>query len=377
MAIDNTMGATLLGAMGAAILFGITNIQVFNYFMWYPTDALFNKVIVLFLWAFEVFHVFLTTHAIYFYLISSFGDVPALDKIVWSFKLKFAITVLAILFVQGLYTLRVWKLSRYFHRLLPIVVVGVVVIGFGIGILFVVKLYTGWDRFSSKGNEWVLHLFFSYSTFVDFVIMISLCYHLQRSRSYFVETNSKVRRVMQYAVATGLTTTACSVATMICYILMPHNLVYIGVEQILARLYINSFIALLNTRKLRVTANMPYPNAGPLGVNVSTCTHVTDVMTDGSKKPIGGMMALHEVKFKSNKDHVEVKSPPSALSFSQPLRGIRSSSIDPPSTTYESFEEDVRVTNLASANGSVMVIDYAHMDQKHVDSDESDSLGRR
>ncbi|CCM06889.1 uncharacterized protein FIBRA_09199 [Fibroporia radiculosa] len=48
--LDKTYGVTLIGTIAASVLFGVTNIQVFQYYREYSSDHIWYKLAVAWLW---------------------------------------------------------------------------------------------------------------------------------------------------------------------------------------------------------------------------------------------------------------------------------------------------------------------------------------
>jgi hypothetical protein len=96
--------------------------------------------------------------------------------------------------------------------------------------------------------EWATFMALGTITFVDFVIASSLCYLLATSRTGFSSTDSIITKLMAYIINTGCLTSVCSLSAMITCAVMPHNFIFLGVEFLVAKLYVNSFLALLNAR---------------------------------------------------------------------------------------------------------------------------------
>ncbi|PBK81077.1 hypothetical protein ARMGADRAFT_1171552 [Armillaria gallica] len=106
--IGETFDALCVGAIIAAVLFGITNLQSDIYYKRYPNDWWLYRCSVALLWVLDTLHVVLSTHVLYFYLIDMFGNVSgALVQSVWSFKL--VVNVVIVVYVPGLYAIRLWK----------------------------------------------------------------------------------------------------------------------------------------------------------------------------------------------------------------------------------------------------------------------------
>ncbi|KAK0472982.1 hypothetical protein IW261DRAFT_1660107 [Armillaria novae-zelandiae] len=117
--VGMTLGAMYVGAMVAAILFGITNLQTVIYYKKYPGDWWVYRYSVASLWILDALHVASSTHALYQYLITLYGNFFATYDVIWSFKLQVLITVLIVMDVQALYTVRLWKLNRSLYKVVP------------------------------------------------------------------------------------------------------------------------------------------------------------------------------------------------------------------------------------------------------------------
>ncbi|KAK0457517.1 uncharacterized protein EV420DRAFT_1688878 [Desarmillaria tabescens] len=108
-------GALYIGATVAAVLFGITNLQTVIYYKRYPDDWWVYRYSVALLWVLDTLHVTLSTHALYYYLIDKVDIFRSLvgENAQWSFKLQFGINVLIVVYVQGVYAIRLWKRSYF------------------------------------------------------------------------------------------------------------------------------------------------------------------------------------------------------------------------------------------------------------------------
>lgn len=246
-----TLGAVYIGATVAAILFGITNLQAVIYYKKYPDDWWVYRCSVAILWAFDALHVALGTHALYHYLIDLFGKYTALDDVVWSFKLQILFNMVIIFGVQVIYTVRIWRLGHHFHQMLPLFVVLCLVVSGGTGIFAVYDSYLISSFLSIRSIKVSIYAVFSMAVISDFVIAFSMCYYLHKSRedSAFSSTSKMLLGLMRLVVISGLATSACSLITLITYLALPKTLIFLGIDFILPKLYINSLLAMLNSRK--------------------------------------------------------------------------------------------------------------------------------
>ncbi|THU83234.1 hypothetical protein K435DRAFT_871487 [Dendrothele bispora CBS 962.96] len=241
--VDNTTGAVFLGAIGASILYGITTLQVYLYYHRYLHDSRLHKVSVGVLWTLDTLHQALTIHAAYYLAFKSSGATT----IVWSTKLQVAINVVIVLIVQSLYAYRVWKLSGFHHGYLGYIA-SVVAAGFVVGVAFAYQVYAASTFESLQGITWAIDTSLATSTTIDFIISLAMCYYLRKSRGSEQRLNSKISTVMQYTLSSGLFTSAVSLSTLFTFTLMPNNLIFLGLQLLVTKFYVGSFLAMLNAR---------------------------------------------------------------------------------------------------------------------------------
>ncbi|EIN09260.1 hypothetical protein PUNSTDRAFT_134420 [Punctularia strigosozonata HHB-11173 SS5] len=188
-------------------------------------------------------------HTIYYYTIDNFANELALLYVVWSMKLQIAITALFIPCVQSLYAWRVWKL-RGDDRILPFIVFLTVIGGWIVGCMSTrdaYRLHTFKD-FLGRSTRATIFADFGISTSVDTAISFTLCFYLYRTRSDFPRARSIIHSLMYYVVATGLLTSACAIVILVTFAVMANNFIYLSMEILLSKLYLNSFLAMMNAR---------------------------------------------------------------------------------------------------------------------------------
>lgn len=247
--LGNTVGALLLGLVGSSFLYGITTLQTYWYYHRFHRDSLLHKFSVGLLWALDTFNLALTIHAVYMYIVPGFGKLEGLLHIYWSIKVQVSINVVVVLIVQSLYAYRVWILGGYHRGLLGYFVIAVVAGGFAIGIILAyqvstVNLYTELGAIS-----WAINASLATSTAIDFMIAAAMCFYLRKSKGTQAQLNTRISRMMQYMLSSGLFTSACSLSAMFSYILLPDTFIYLAVQFILTKLYVGSFFAMLNARE--------------------------------------------------------------------------------------------------------------------------------
>ncbi|PBK66740.1 hypothetical protein ARMSODRAFT_342506 [Armillaria solidipes] len=252
--VTTTLGALFTGATIAAICYGITILQTVIYYKINPNDPWIFRYSVALLLILDTLHVALGTHALYFYLIESFGNhLALLSKLIWSFLLQLPVNILINSGVQALYAIRIWKFGRKFHMVLPRFIILPVAATFGTGLYVVYDTYTlSSVSDTSKNNRPCIYTVFSTMSAADFIIAGVMCFYLHKGRSMttFSSTIKTIVKLTRIAVISGLLTSTCSLLTLISYIVWPDTLIFFTIGTfILPKLYINSLLAMLNSRE--------------------------------------------------------------------------------------------------------------------------------
>ncbi|KAK0504509.1 hypothetical protein EDD18DRAFT_1134176 [Armillaria luteobubalina] len=248
-----TFGALFIGATIAAVLFGIMNLQVLVYYKRYPNDwSLYLYSVALF-WVLDSIHFALGTHALYYYLIDMYGNFlgALVENAIWSMRLQLLLKVWIIVFVQGIYAIRLWKLGRHFHKLLPWFVFIAMAVSFGTGILMSYETYIPQNLVTVFTIRISIYIFYSVAITTDLIIALMMCYYLHESRAviHLPSTAHKLLGLMQLALVSGLATSACSLFALFTYLAWSDTLIFVAIDFILPKLYINSLLAMLNYRQ--------------------------------------------------------------------------------------------------------------------------------
>ncbi|KAK0445926.1 hypothetical protein EV421DRAFT_2034388 [Armillaria borealis] len=267
--LGDTFGALFVGATIAAILFGT-----------YPNDwSLYRRAIALFWsaefirayrsWRTNVFfnrvldtvHVALSTHALYYYLINMYRNLlGALEgNIIWSMRLQSLIKFLAVaaLFGNSAALLVSIMFTIYVSHLIS-----------GAGIFLSYDSYVTPNLASVSTINTPIYTLYSMIIMADLVISLITCYYLHKSRAAmcFSSMADLLLDLIRLVVISGLATSACSLLSLftVClsqfealqrshedlqYIMWPKTFIFVAIDFILPRLYINSLLAMFNYRQ--------------------------------------------------------------------------------------------------------------------------------
>ncbi|KAF8079388.1 hypothetical protein FPV67DRAFT_1664020 [Lyophyllum atratum] len=96
--------------------------------------------------------------------------------------------------------------------------------------------------------RWLFSMGLAMSSIVDIVVTLSLFALLQNSRSRSLSLNHIIDSLILYTFEMGSLTCAGTIVSMICWLTMNDNLIFMGLHFVIGKLYANSLLASLNTR---------------------------------------------------------------------------------------------------------------------------------
>ncbi|KIM42553.1 hypothetical protein M413DRAFT_26593 [Hebeloma cylindrosporum] len=265
--LDETLGAAFIGLVVASILYGVSVVQAWYYYT-HQNDSWPIKVLVGAVMTFDTIHQVLITHTVYWYTVSSWGEPSELQLIVRSMLIEVIFNGLTALLVQ-----------RYIRRLrIPGGSHKVDTHSFSFLAMRVWRLSNG-----NKMLTGVVYLSISVNVLAaagDVLIAGSLCFLLHRSRTGFQTSDTMINKLMLFSVKTGLLTSFCAVASLVSILASTNSFIYIAFFFCIGRLYSNTLLATLNSRKR-------FRNAGS-GVNGGTPSDGSFPMKDFAKPTTTG-----------------------------------------------------------------------------------------
>ncbi|KAF8995118.1 hypothetical protein BDQ17DRAFT_1366039 [Cyathus striatus] len=247
--ISTTFGALLLGGLFASLLSGLVSVQVVMYFKTYPSDRRRLKSLVLSIWFLDTFHTCMIWSALWCYLVRNYGDLYYIDHINWNIALTVVVTAILTFLVHCFFAFRIHRLSkRNWFLTIPLVALAALrLVSAAVTTGAMIRLHS-FSRFKEE-IRWIFTLGLALSTVVDVLITGSLFVLLQTSRKKAGNLNAVIDSLILYAFETGSLTCAGTVVSMICWLTMPHNLIFMGLHFGIGKLYANSLLVTLNTRE--------------------------------------------------------------------------------------------------------------------------------
>ncbi|KAG2364811.1 hypothetical protein BDR07DRAFT_1482133 [Suillus spraguei] len=97
-------------------------------------------------------------------------------------------------------------------------------------------------------TEWMFTTGLSLSCVANVLFTASLCLTLRRSRSSYSNMDRMFNSIILYTLENNALTSAATIISIVCWVTM-RNLIFLGVHFVLSKLYANSLLATLNSRK--------------------------------------------------------------------------------------------------------------------------------
>ncbi|KAH9850846.1 hypothetical protein C2E23DRAFT_886902 [Lenzites betulinus] len=248
--LDSTIGAVYIGLICGIMLYGLTLYQTYKYYTLYPSDRLGLKCYITLVLCFETFHSLLWTIAGYHYLISEAFDIVGLLDAHWSVRLTVLITGFTVFTSQCFYAHRVYYIGPQ-YRWLAIPAVLSMITGISFAIAAGVEAFQPATRYITdfKRFSWLVSAAYGFSVASDIILTSALVFVLRRIRTGSRRSNTVLGILITYTINTGLLTSIISVLAFIFALILPGNLIYAGVSIVSAKLYANSLLAVVNSRK--------------------------------------------------------------------------------------------------------------------------------
>ncbi|KAI0759690.1 hypothetical protein BD413DRAFT_270727 [Trametes elegans] len=265
--IAYTFGAWLVCSSIGCTLLGLTAHQTYRYFRLYPGDTKALKIMVIVLLTLDVVHTATNIHICYHYLISNYFRPSVMLSGVWSLRLSLTETGAMVAISHSFFLRRIFLLGG--RGIIPVIVIGVLMfseISFTIAVTVMTFVSVTFAVF--REYQCMIWVLLGNAVLVDLLITGCLVWYLRQSRTGFQKTDSVVDVLMVYSINTGLSTSLITFPAMICSIVMPDNMIWSALYVIASKMYSNSLLAVLNSRRSIIDKGMEGLETGSFGMTV-------------------------------------------------------------------------------------------------------------
>ncbi|KAJ7100471.1 hypothetical protein C8R44DRAFT_352830 [Mycena epipterygia] len=245
--IPTTVGAILIGGLFASLLGGMVNLQSMLYYRSYKKDPLLVKSLIFCVWLLDNLHTGFIWGSLWHCLIEDYGMPDRIDFIPWCLTL--ILTALMTFLVHCFFAHRIFLLSkRNWFMTLPVLALALVRLAASSVSTWAMLHYQVFALFKLHAG-WIFTLGLAVSSAND-ILITGLLVHLFRSnKSGTGRLNHVIDKLILYGLETGSLTSIGIFVTMLCWVTMPQVLIFLGLHFVIGKLYANSLLVTLNTRK--------------------------------------------------------------------------------------------------------------------------------
>ncbi|OSC98537.1 hypothetical protein PYCCODRAFT_1447422 [Trametes coccinea BRFM310] len=214
--LSDTYGALFIGMCLSILLYGVTVHQVYRYFRLYPKDRIAMKATTL--------HTIMPIHICYYHLVTNYFNPGALltDTCVCSVKQVVAMTL-----CQGFYVRRVYIFGPELRSLVALAIV-----------LLLAEFALTVQAF--EGHQWLVAVIYGLAVAIDAIVTGVLIVVLLKSQ---VASISCILALMNFYSSS----TDSLIQTLA--LTKSGNMVYVAMGAVATKLYANSVLAVLNSRR--------------------------------------------------------------------------------------------------------------------------------
>ncbi|KAI9059473.1 hypothetical protein FKP32DRAFT_1579823, partial [Trametes sanguinea] len=244
-ALDNTFGALLIGTYVGLIQYGWTAHQCYRYYRMYTHDTWILKTLQTLCSVLETFHTVLCMHICYHYLATNYFKPFALQqgRCIHPRIIQGAVIITS----QSFFLRRVYLIGRKFR---PLVAFAALLLVGEFGRLISVTIDTFLHPGLHTSNQaWMNSAGVGMAVLADTLLTAALTFSLHRSRTGIKRTDSVIDLLIMYAINTGAWVRGTDHVGLVQALAMPNNLIYAGIVIVATKLYANSMMAVLNSRR--------------------------------------------------------------------------------------------------------------------------------
>ncbi|KAH7922188.1 hypothetical protein BV22DRAFT_1131633 [Leucogyrophana mollusca] len=248
---DASVGALEVGGFVMIYFFGFVTVQTYHYYRKYSGDSTWLRILVAFVWFFEIAHSISVVTGTYDVSVTRFGQRSAetLSPIPSGFAWSIIFASFIPLLVQGFFVRRVRIFSEQIY--LPVFCWTICFLRFSGTIAVAIYVMINLASFQSDAQVMgrILSALLVMGVANDVIVAGSMCYYLKREKTSIDSTIKLLDRLIAYTIETGLLTSLTTLTTLVCFKLMT-NYVWFAIYLFSAEVYANALLANLNARKV-------------------------------------------------------------------------------------------------------------------------------
>ncbi|KAJ7233852.1 hypothetical protein B0H12DRAFT_166227 [Mycena haematopus] len=239
-------GPRLIGLIFNWGLLGVLTTQVYIYYINFPKDRRFLKIIVYVVYVLDWVQTCSATYDAFQWFVYGWGSIPALYGVYTDFLNVPILSSTVGAIVQIFFGWRIWTISESKFTFAIVVLLSLLQLGGGGAAAYF--LYNDASEVArSAGLVRAVGIRLAGSAAVDTVIAVSMTYFLLRSRGQTFNYMNTVITLIRLTIETGTFTAIAAIVDLV-FFLRAHNGLHQASGVILCKLYSNTLLVLFNNR---------------------------------------------------------------------------------------------------------------------------------
>jgi len=182
-------------------------------------------------------------------LIQNYGQVDLIDSIPWCIALTVILTALVTFLVHCFFSHRIFLLSKKnWFMTLPVLALTLLRLVAASVSTWEMLHYHSFSLFRLHAR-WIFSLGLAVSSAADILITVLLVYLFRSNRTGTGRLDYVIDKLIRYGLETGSLTCLGTIVTMLCWVIAPQNLIFLGLHVVIGKLYASSLLVTLNSRK--------------------------------------------------------------------------------------------------------------------------------
>ncbi|KAK0241047.1 hypothetical protein EDD85DRAFT_1019931 [Armillaria nabsnona] len=264
-------------------LFGTLSVQLYLYYLAFPTDRKFTKCLVYGIYIVEFVQTMVFTHDAFATFGYGFGDLEALTGMYFNWFTVPIMSSVSACIGQGFYAYRIFILSK--SRIIPIFVICVSLTSFVAGIITGVWCFPADNviELNSSRMSVAVGILCGASALCDIIIAICMTHYLMRSNTGFRRTQMLVTKLIRLTVETGSVTAVVALLSFVLFFAFPHQTFYGTPTLIVAKLYANNVYMVLNSRIRIIGGRDTYTSSTDMSITTTMMKDMTSQSSEGTR----------------------------------------------------------------------------------------------
>ncbi|PPR06019.1 hypothetical protein CVT26_007498 [Gymnopilus dilepis] len=302
--VGASTGPRLLGYLFHWGLFGIFVVQVYLYHLAFPNDPLRNKALVYSVLILEILQTIIITRSAFHVFGEGYGNFSFFNDVELAWLDVPVLTGIIAFIAEGFYAYRIKVLSRSNWVAGLVLFLALVQLGGAIAAAVILKDAVLFSRLLSRSYSISAGVWNGGAALCDVVIAICMTYYLSsRGSGAMYSTRVGLRKVIRLVIETGTITAAVAILNLI-LINITGTSYYLVPSEILAKIYSNSMMVVLNSR-MRIGVEKTSSEQNTTIQRVRTDIPRT---TDAYELGEGVMITREEVVFPSGHETSKIAS---------------------------------------------------------------------